>query len=693
MRSVVSKGKNIEEAIQLGLKLLDTKKEEVDIEIIQHETKGFFGIGARKAIVKLTKVDASAKNRKENDRAESEGNDKKIKSEMLMDIISETASSEDENETHPVANELDKEGKVWVKSGRLFFTTTPTFYPTLTIGKGIKLYKNDELVQDKNIVLSETDRYEVKCENEVQDTKWNISIDKLKLKALLHVEPGYQITRRIPDIEPSKHIELIAEELKEIQNTLSFAEVIEELASLGVIYGINKDQILKAIESRQPDTFEIATGKKATRGHDGWIEPKVPLTMQNGLKEDEDGKVNYREIRAIPTAERGEVIAVIHPPFPGQPGITITNEPLPPKPSYPIKLRAGKGVVVVDDKIVAMESGRPHIEQRGQLVKVEILPKITHSGNVDLSSGNIRFVGDVDILGDVDVRMTVEAAGAIFVQKNVNMATLTAAGAIVVNGNVIGSKLSAGKHNRLIAELGQLLEEMHVQVKGMIEVITQLIHSPAFKSSDLQRGGMQPLIRILLEKKFKNLPPLAKKYVDLVQKEEKDLEDDDWKEVAVSIRKTFLSLTKEITSLEQIKQLAQKMKQLSEFSKLPVEPDSYIIISNVLNSEIYCSGDIIVSGQGCLNTKIHAGGKLEIRGIMRGGEVYGKLGVEIHEAGAESGTTTIIAVPVGQTIKINKALEGTILKIGNVKHTLKENQDSIVARLDENNRMIFEKKA
>lgn len=119
------------------------------------------------------------------------------------------------------------------------------------------------------------------------------------------------------------------------------------------------------------------------------------------------------------------------------------------------------------------------------------------------------------------------------------MATLTAAGAIVVNGNVIGSKLSAGKHNRLIAELGQLLEEMHVQVKGMIEVITQLIHSPAFKSSDFQRGGMQPLIRILLEKKFKSLPPLAKKYVDLVQKEEKDLEDDDWKEVAVFVRKTF----------------------------------------------------------------------------------------------------------------------------------------------------------
>lgn len=152
-------------------------------------------------------------------------------------------------------------------------------------------------------------------------------------------------------------------------------------------------------------------------------------------------------------------------------------------------------------------------------------------------------------------------------------------------------------------------------------------------------------------------------------------------------------MTKEITSLEQMEQLAQKMKQLSEFSKIPVEPDSYIIISNVLNSDIYCSGDIIVSGQGCLNTKIHAGGKLEIRGIMRRGEVYGKLGVEIHEAGAESGTATIIAVPVGQTIKINKALEGTILKIGNVKHTLKENQNSIVARLDENNRMIFEKKA
>lgn len=65
------------------------------MKLFSTKQKVFLGIGARKAIVKLTKVDASVKKLKENDRAEREGNDKEINSEMLNDIISETSSSQE----------------------------------------------------------------------------------------------------------------------------------------------------------------------------------------------------------------------------------------------------------------------------------------------------------------------------------------------------------------------------------------------------------------------------------------------------------------------------------------------------------------------------------------------------------------------------------------------------------------------
>jgi uncharacterized protein len=694
MQSVVSKGKDIEEAIELGLELLETKKENVNIEIIQFPTKGFLGIGSKPAIVKLTKLESvdSLQQPNKKDFENPIGLMEQMVSEINVDKIAEQSESnllEQDNHMDTLVSDV-LVGKAWVKNGILYCKASPTHFPTVTIGEGVKLYRNNQLVTEKMTIITDDDVLEIKVENEEKETKWKIWIDEPKLKVLLYVEPGYKITRKLPDIEPDQHIELVVQENKEIYNTLSYSDVIQKLESLRVKHDlIHQGEILKALEAKEPSTYEIGTGIKAKEGKDGWIELKIDIQAHNGVTVNEDMKVDYREIKTIPAVERGQVIGLIHPPIPGQPGVTVTNEPLPAKQTYPIVLQKGKGIMTVDNKIVATESGRPQIEQKGRLVKASIMPKLTHNGNVDLSSGNIRFKGDVEIFGDVEKNMIVEAEGDIIVQKTVNMASLIASGAIITYGNIISSELSAGKNNLLIAELGHLLGIIHQNVEKMIAVIQQLTQSPAFKSSDFSRGGLQPLIQILLEKKFKSFPPLVKKYVEIVGKGEDFLDDDVWREIAVSLTKLFLSLTNEVISLDWIIQLSQKMKELHEISKSPVEPNSYIFIPSALNSRIYSSGNVFVIGQGCINTKIHAGGVLKIHGIIRGGEVYGRLGVEINETGSERGISTVIAVPHDQKIKIKKAMEGTILKIGNAKHTLTDTKYDVMAYVDKNDRMVF----
>ena len=54
MRIIEASGKTIDEAIFNGLKELEVSIDEVEIDIVQHETKGILGIGAKPAIVKLT---------------------------------------------------------------------------------------------------------------------------------------------------------------------------------------------------------------------------------------------------------------------------------------------------------------------------------------------------------------------------------------------------------------------------------------------------------------------------------------------------------------------------------------------------------------------------------------------------------------------------------------------------------------
>lgn len=665
MQSIVSKGKDINDAIKLGLDLLESTKKEVNIEIIQYETKGFLGIGAKEAVVKLTKLDQKASTVTDEkptidnvdiEQLVSEFPDEKIEQNVI-------AATQDHDIINEPINEDLLAGKVWVRNGQLYCKSSPTQFPMVTINDGIKLYKNNQLVKERTTIISEKDLYQLKVDNEEKATTWNISMDDDKLKVHLHVEPGYKIIRSVPDIAADHHIDLVVEEKKEIHHSLSYTEVMQRLESLRVKHGFYQDEIVKAMEANEPSTFEIVSGKSPIPGKDGWIELKVDMDVHEGPKEKKGGQVDFRELKTIPTVERGNVIAIIHPPIPGQMGYTVSNEPLPAKQTLPIVLKGGNGVVVVDDKVVSTESGRPRIEQRGQLVKVSIMPKLTHARNVDLSSGNIRFMGDVEIFGEVEEKMVVEAEGDITVHKSVNFSTLTASGAVTTFGNIIGSDVSAGKNNLLVAELGHLLGIIHQNIEKIIALIKHLTLTSAFKSNDFSRGGLQPLIRILLEKKFKNFPPLVKKYVEIVRRGEEYLDDDVWSEISVSLSQLFLSLTNEVTSIERIEQLSKQIKELHVLSNTPVEPNSYITIPNAQNSSLYCSGNILILGQGCVNTKIHAGGTLKINGIIRGGEVYGRLGVDINEVGSESGTPTIISVPSDQTILINKAMEGTSIKI------------------------------
>ena len=54
MSSVVKSAKNVEAAIQLALDELDLLREEAEIEVLEEGSNGFFGIGAKEAVVKVT---------------------------------------------------------------------------------------------------------------------------------------------------------------------------------------------------------------------------------------------------------------------------------------------------------------------------------------------------------------------------------------------------------------------------------------------------------------------------------------------------------------------------------------------------------------------------------------------------------------------------------------------------------------
>ncbi|BDG46910.1 FapA family protein [Parageobacillus sp. KH3-4] len=682
-KTIISKGRNIEEAINLGLAILKSTREEVLVEVIQKEKKGVWGARLKPAIVKLTKV--------EKRQVEDFNHHRHTKGMMNDPVFAShavhTEKEPQENPEHFLQDEL--EGKVWVKDGKIFYKQSPLHYPTVTVGKGIKLFKNDQLVTGTTIV-TETDRFEIKTDEEkIIETKWGITVDENKLNAILHVEPGMKKSFVIKDIPPDYHIELNAEEQIEIRNDLQYQQILRKLKELNVVRGFDFIEISKAIKTKKADRFVIARGIKPREGKNGWVELKINLdNQQEGPRLREDGTVDFRELKNIPSVRKGQVIAVVHSPIPGTPGVTVTNEPLPPEPTYPVVVQLGKGVAAVEDgtKIVATERGRPHLEQNGMLVKVSIMEKFTHRGDVNIASGNIRFKGDIDILGNVEDGMSVEAEGNITVFQNVNRANIMSKQAIFVRQNVIGSTISSGKSDTFVFELIRLLSVIEEQMEKFILSVKNLMASSRFKTTE---NGLFPFINLLLSEKFRLLATTAKQYIKVCERGVGVL-DRRWTDLAKQFRLCFFSHTpNESHSFEQLTVLLSDIKGAMDKHRSADGRNSYVELMYALNSTIYCSGDVAVLGQGCYNCKIHAGGFLTINGVMRGGEAYAQYGAAIKETGSEIGVPTYIVVPSDQTIQIGLAKEGTMIQIGKVKYSFQKERSCVKAALNEEGQIVF----
>jgi uncharacterized protein len=675
-QTVLSKGKNVLEAIDLGLNLLGTNMEAVSIEVIQREKKGFFKIGSKQAVVKLT--------RSLHKQSSMELTVPEIQLSSLESIVDPLDLRSTLLDVEVGQNE-ELDGKVWVENGQIYRKPSDLNNPTISVCKGIKLFKNHQLVTE-TAVITKDDYIDIQTEKETTKPKWEIKFDADKLNVLLQVEPGMKKTYKLKDIEPDFHINLGVEEIIEYYSGLKYKQILKQIKRLKVIHGFNYTEIMKAVNTKMDGQFIIASGIPPIDGENGRIELVFDKEKKTSLHDRTDEMVDPCEDIMIPTVQKGQVIAIIHPPVPGTNGFTVTNEIIPPKPTYPLIINTGKGILIENNtKIAATETGSLVIDQKGLLVSVSILEKLVHSGDVDRLSGNIHYKGDVSIEGNVEQSMVVEADGDISISNNVYSSSISAKNSVSIFGQSVASTISARKQDIFSSEMGHLLTNIGEEMKKLLLAIQQLIKIPAFKLSDYTLEGLLPLIKLLLEQRFKTLFADVKRFVEL-SKKGSHIVDRDWLAVAEQLRLCFLaSFVNEFHTFEKMNSLLQKIEELIEKNQVHYEHQKCsVTIMGALNSVIYSEGDVIIKGQGCIHTKIHAGGNLTIHGVLGGGEIYAREGAYIKETGSEDGAISKINVSSKGIIKIELAKKGTIIQIGKEKYTFQSDQRGIMAKLNEN---------
>lgn len=253
------------------------------------------------------------------------------------------------------------------------------------------------------------------------------------------------------------------------QCLVSCEEIVKALREKGVKYNINEDEIREILDKKIfINQIAVASWTPPVDGIDGQIKYKFPMETDMVPQLKEDGTtVDYKNLGFIRYIEKGTVIAEITPPTEGQCGYDVRGVPVRQRPGKAASYKIGENVELSEDglTLVASESGHLAFEYGA----FNVFTTVTVNQNVDASTGNIEFAGDIIIKGDVTEGFKVSSAQNITVTGNVSGASLESGGDITVKSGITNSSVTAhGNISAQFAEYSKLTSDGTVTVQMLV---------------------------------------------------------------------------------------------------------------------------------------------------------------------------------------------------------------------------------
>lgn len=263
--------------------------------------------------------------------------------------------------------------------------------------------------------------------------------------------------------EDYTELKIILHKPQPFQENLTENQIWKILLKKGITYGVKKEFILRLVEKPiYEKKFKMALGEKPKVGKDGKVTYYFNTVFNPVPKVQEDGTVDYRELDYVENVKKGTLLCEITPPEKGEDGVMLNGKHAEGLWGKAVQVEAGPNTTYSADKtkIYAACDGSPHL--KNGVIEVR---KMLVLDNVDISTGNISFAGNVRVRGDVEATFTVQATGDIIVGGIVD-GKLYAGGNIILQNGVKGggrSYLEADKDIR-----AEFLENTNVLCKGSI---------------------------------------------------------------------------------------------------------------------------------------------------------------------------------------------------------------------------------
>ncbi|MBQ8193776.1 MAG: DUF342 domain-containing protein [Oscillospiraceae bacterium] len=219
---------------------------------------------------------------------------------------------------------------------------------------------------------------------------------------------------------------------------VTMEQIANEMNKKGIVAGIDEFDIRDMLDNHvyeQPVC--VARAVPAKRGTNGVVIYKYEKKRVVQPTYDEFGVANYRELGTIVKIRKGDIIAEIIPPTPGEAGVNIFGEEIPPEAGKPAKPAIGRNSVISADGKYIIAACDGHITYGVGCFNVE--DTVTIFSDLDISVGNIDFFGDVHVKGNVMEDFSIKAGKNIRIDGSVFSSEMTAGGNVTVVGGIINS--------------------------------------------------------------------------------------------------------------------------------------------------------------------------------------------------------------------------------------------------------------
>ena len=230
-------------------------------------------------------------------------------------------------------------------------------------------------------------------------------------------------------------------------------EIMRDLEHKGIKCGIDESVIDTFIKERQyGKIYVVAIGKQVRNGKDGYIEYKFNKELKPRPKMNEDGTVDFH---------------------------TLEN----------VIFRFGRNLVISEDgrKLISQVNGHVILEN-DKVVVSNVLELV----DIDNSTGDIEYNGDVTIKGNILAGFSVKAKGDVVVQGVVEGATVIAGGNITFNRGIQGMNKAVIKAGGNI--VSKFIESVSLVESGGNIESDSILHSRVVAKGFIKATGKKGLI-------------------------------------------------------------------------------------------------------------------------------------------------------------------------------------------------------